>query len=84
MTKPNPIHVAARERVAREVKALAKMLHESCCSHTFHSGHLEGVGEIVKVVRHGNNIHVTIRSYTDPTDHSVLRLQPANIKETDQ
>ena len=81
MTKPNAMHVAARKRVAREVKAIAKMLQESCCSHTFSSGHLEGVGEIVKVVRHGNDIHITIRSYTDPADHSVLKLQPTNIKD---
>ena len=37
ITKPDHIHVAARKRVARQVKALFKMLQESCCGNNIHT-----------------------------------------------
>ena len=82
MAKPNHIHVAARKRVARQVKALFKMLQESCCGNAYHSGYLgSDVGEIIGVKRFGNNIHITIDSFDDPPERSILILH-STIQET--
>lgn len=82
MTKPNPIHDAARKRVAQQVKAITKMLYESCIVNKFHTeGYLDGVGEIIDVKRRGNNIHITIDSFDEPPERSILRLKPVNIQE---
>ena len=86
MTKPNPIHAAAHKRVARQVKALDNMLRESCCSSTYRSGYLgSDVGEIIGIKRFGNNIHITIDTFDDPPERSILKLTPVSaLKETDQ
>jgi hypothetical protein len=85
MTKLNPVHAAARKRVACQVKALYGMLRESCCGNTYHSGYLgSDVGEIIGIKRFGNNIHITIDSFDEPPERSILRLQPVNIQENSQ
>lgn len=77
----NPIHVAARKRVTRQVKALAKMLQETCCGNTYRYGYLGDVGEIIGIKRFGNNIHITIDTFDEPSERSILRLKPVNIQE---
>lgn len=57
------------------------MLHDSCVANTFHCGYLPGVGAIIKVQRFGNNLHITIDSFDDPPERSILRLKPVNIQE---
>ncbi len=85
MTTANPIHVAARKRVTRQVKALTNMLHNHAIANTFHCGYLAGAGEIISVRRFGNRIHITIDSFDEPPERSILRLQPVTAaKGTDQ